>query len=211
MVGLLLKDIYSLNKILKQYSISCIVFIFLSVSMKSSVYFVVMVTLMATMLIFTSLSNDEMSKWDKYALTMPIARKDIVLSKYLLFTILLLSGIIVSSSIGLVMTNLMSFESTKSILITSISFVGISCLLISIMLPVIFKYGVEKGRILLYVVIAIPSFLAAGGVKLIEKYNFTIPTLSQVRPYLYFLPAIILALLYISYKVSLSIYEKREF
>lgn len=211
MTGLLLKDMYSLSKNIKQYGLSCIVFIVLAFYMKSSVYYVYMVILMATMLIFTALTNDEMSKWDKYALTMPIARREIVLSKYALFTMLLLSATLVSSVIGLVMTYFMSFESAKTILITSISGAGISCFLISIMLPLVFKYGVEKGRILLYVVIAIPTFLVAGGSKLLVKLNIAIPTLSQVKPYLYFLPAIILAILFISYKVSLSIYEKREF
>lgn len=211
MTGLLLKDMYSLSKNIKQYGLSCIVFIVLAFYMKSSVYYVYMVILMATMLIFTALTNDEMSKWDKYALTMPIARREIVLSKYALFTMLLLSATLVSSVIGLVMTYFMSFESAKTILITSISGAGISCFLISIMLPLVFKYGVEKGRILLYVVIAIPTFLVAGGSKLLVKLNIAIPTLSQIKPYLYFLPALVLAILFISYKVSLSIYEKREF
>lgn len=211
MVGLLLKDMYSLNKNIKQYGFSCIVFIFLTAYMKSSAYFVCMVILMTVMLILTALSNDEMSRWDKYALTMPITRREIVLSKYALFTMLLLCATLVSSVIGLVMTYFMSFESAKTILITSISGAGVSCILISIILPLILKYGVEKGRILLYVVIAIPSFLVAGGAKFLEKRNIPMPTFSQVKPYLYFLPAIILGVLFISYKVSLSIYEKKEF
>jgi ABC-2 type transport system permease protein len=211
MVGLLLKDMYSLNKNIKQYGISSALFIFIAVSMKSSIYFVFMVILMSTMLIFTALANDEMSKWDKYALTMPVERREIVLSKYALFIVLTFSGMIISSIIGIVMTYFLSFESSKTILTASISGVGISCLLISIMLPLVFKYGVEKGRILLIGVMAVPTFLVAGGAKFLDKFNIPIPTFSQVKPYLYFAPVIILALLFISYKVSLSIYEKKEF
>lgn len=211
MAGLILKDMYSLNKNIKQYGISSALFIFIAVSMNSSIYFVYMVMLMATMLIFTALTNDEMSKWDKYALTMPVARGEIVLSKYVLFIILILSGMIFSSIVGIVMTSLLSFESIKTILTASISGGGVSCLLFSIMLPIVFKFGVEKGRILLIAVMAIPAFLLAGGAKLIEKFNIQMPTFGQVKPYLYFTPAIILLLLFISYKVSLSIYEKKEF
>lgn len=211
MVGLLLKDMYSLNKNIKQYGISSALFIILAINMKSSIYFVYMVILMSTMLIFTALANDEMAKWDKYALTMPVARGEIVLSKYALFIVLTLIGMTFASIVGIVMTSFLSYESIKTILTASISGAGISCLFISLMLPIVFKYGVEKGRILFIAVMAVPAFLVVGGSKLIEKFNIPIPTFSQVRPYLYFAPAIVLALLFISYKVSLSIYEKKEF
>ena len=43
-----------------------------------------MICVFGAMLPVTALAYDERAKWDKYALTMPVTRRQMVLSKYLL-------------------------------------------------------------------------------------------------------------------------------
>ena len=54
-----------------------------------------MITLMLSMQVITTMSYDEYAKWDKYALTMNINRKDIVLSKYVFFIMSIIIGMVV--------------------------------------------------------------------------------------------------------------------
>ena len=51
---------------------------------------------MMVMLVITSLAYDERSRWDRYALTMPVSRKEMVLSKYLLGLILLTFALLIN-------------------------------------------------------------------------------------------------------------------
>lgn len=84
MKGLILKDIYNLKK---QYKVLLLLFVFytgFSLFTGDAGFLTGVLSLMMVMLTITTLAYDERSKWEKYALTMPVSRTDLVLSKYLL-------------------------------------------------------------------------------------------------------------------------------
>jgi hypothetical protein len=210
MYGLLLKDIYNLRKYVKQISISVVVFGLFAINLKNPAYLIGMITMMTSMMVITSMSYDEYAKWDKYALTMPILKKDIVLSKYLLLILSTLAGTVSSTILALIMTAFMKLQSLIEILLTSGIVALIMLLLFSLLIPVLYKYGVEKARIIMFAIIGIPILAATLFVKLMVKLNVPKPSMEQIEMLGYAFPVIVLIILFLSYNISVKIFNKKE-
>ena len=87
---------------------------------------------------------------------------------------------------------------------------GIS-LVLSIMYPIIYKFGIENARIAILVLIFGTVFLGGFALKFIDLSN--IPSLPKFLDnyLLLILSFLSILILYISYKISLKIYCKKEF
>ncbi|MEG1783233.1 MAG: ABC-2 transporter permease, partial [Oscillospiraceae bacterium] len=96
MKGLILKDLYVLSKTFKVYGVLLLFYGVFGLTTGQPNFMMGMVCVLLAMLPITSLAYDERAKWDKYALTMPINKNDIVLSKYALGLLLSLIGAVIS-------------------------------------------------------------------------------------------------------------------
>ena len=188
MSGLLVKEYYTLRRFLKQYILLFIFFGVLSVYLDSAIYFQAMVTMSMCMLVFTGMSYDAVAGWDKFVMTMPVSRKDVVLSKYTSCVIYAVGAIVVS---------------------TIFSFI-INRIIYSILLPMIFKLGVEKTRILMIAVIMIPVFLILGAADYLPE---TVLNFIEQHAAIFGAAGVIMSVLiyFISYFISVSIFNKKEF
>ncbi|MGL5347029.1 MAG: ABC-2 transporter permease [Peptostreptococcaceae bacterium] len=154
MLGLILKDLLNLRKELKVYVLFISIYIAITFVSKDVNILMAVVALMCVMMPLTAMAYDEKVNWDKYLLTMPVSRKDIVLSKYFL-------GIGLST-VGLLITSMLSFIDNglfNSVINMPIIFWAISMVMLSIIMPIIIKYGSEKGRFIMVAVMVIPSVL----------------------------------------------------
>lgn len=210
MVGLLLKDIFNLKKYMKQMGIVVLALTFFAFNMKSTPYLIGMMVLMTSMMVATSMAYDEAAKWDKYALTMPLVKKDIVLEKYVLLVLLTLAGGLIAGVIGCVMTLFFHIGKISETLMTCGIIIMIAILIFSFVLPVLFKFGVEKARMIMFVIFGAPTVLVVAFLKLVEKYNIPMPNQTQVKFVLYVSPLIVLLIYLLSYSISVGIYEKKE-
>ena len=216
MKGLIIKDILNLKNYMKQLILVLIFFIAYGIFLKNGTFVGTMITLMLSMQVITTMSYDEYAKWDKYALTMNINRKDIVLSKYVFFImsiiICMVVGVISSTTINQI---LQSDINMNEIIATSIVVPCIFAILFSIVIPVVFKNGVEKGRIVMMIVLFIPAVLVAAIVKISENNNIPMPNGPTLEMIFNFglIGVILLTIIsiFMSYKISLSIYNKKEF
>ena len=100
MKGLLIKDILGLRRYFFSFAVICLAFLILSVLMKTAMFVSSILAVLFLMMPLTVFSYDESAKWDAYGLTLPVSRKQIVLSRYVL-TLLMLA---VGSLIGAVFT-----------------------------------------------------------------------------------------------------------
>ena len=103
MTGLMLKDMYSLRTyFLKQLALMTVLYLAISVGlMKNFSFLSPMLTMSVVMMLISSFSVDEASRWDSYALTLPVTPRAIVGAKYLLFYGALLgTGVIASVLCG---------------------------------------------------------------------------------------------------------------
>lgn len=209
MLGLVKKDLLMIKGNMRQVILFLVVFLILAFQENN---IIVIVPVFVSMMVFiTTFSYDEYNKWDAYAISLPVSRKNIVKAKYvasiILWAIALLVTVVITGIMRLFEQNLNYFEMFGMILGCVFSIV----LLEAIMFPLIFKFGVEKGRIGLFVgVFAIAGLLgfiftgidlenATGFIEIFNKYYYILIPLAAV------------ILLVISYFVSKKIYLKKEF
>lgn len=207
MIGLIKKDLFIIKNNLKIILILFIVF-FITGLQNSTDMSYIPITL-SVVLFLSTFSYDEYNKWDAYAITLPNGRVNIVKSKYIATIILVLITSLISFILNLLtgyINNSINFEETLS-MITGITF---SIILIqSISYPIIFKFGIEKGRLLLFASI----FIIISLISLIPvSINISSNIILFIEKYWIILLLIITSIiLSISYLISKKIYLKKEF
>ena len=202
MKGLLLKDFYTL---LKQMYLYLIFIVLLSLIPEMNLFRIASVY--AAMLPITVIGFDERSKWDHLAIMMPYSKRDLVMSKYVIGYL----GIAVCSVISLIIQAVVvtianqpfTVELALTIVLTSFAALAI----LAINLPFMFWLGVERGRIVFMVLIAVTVFLgmmsAANASKAFE--------LEGVTPAILLLAGALAALLLnvLSATISLRLYSRK--
>ncbi len=202
MKGLLLKDFINLRQQVKTIGLVLLVWSVLAITRNNVTMIGGMVCILSATLPITALAYDEKAKWDKYALTMPVSREDMVLSKYVLSLIL--------SGLGFVLSFVIHWYISNNILDSlalSGAFMGVGILLFSLVLPLMFKFGVEKGRLLMFLVVLLPVI---GGMAL-QSQNLPKPEPSTLETIAYLLPVAVILIFLASLWISIRIYRKKEF
>lgn len=209
MLGLIKKDLLMVKSNLKLVIIIFAVLFIMSLQKEFNMSFIP--PFIVAMLFMSTFSYDEYNKWDAYAVTLPNGRKSVVASKYLATIILIAISIIITIILNIVVglvNNNINYESMLSTMTGC--FFGI-VLIVSIIYPFIFKYGIEKGRIGLFIgsfaIVAVISFLR-------KATNINIPSniVNFFELYWYIIiPILFTGFLYISYRISKKIYLKKEF
>ncbi len=203
MTGLILKDLFNLKRHSKMYLILIAFYIVLGAVNGDFVMFGSMITVLAAMMPITSMAYDEKNNWDRYALTMPVSRMNLVLSRYVLGLIFLI--------VSFAITILFMATLGKTPLIEAVAFgSGIfvtGIIFMDIVLPILFKYGVEKGRIFMMLVL----FAPVGALVVFSKFGFTFPEEPPIKNLIYLLPLITAAVSAASIYASIVIYREKEF
>lgn len=202
MIGLVLKDLINLKKQLKIFIFMLVFYFIFSMTTKNGSMFGTMVTLLFAMQPITALAFDEKANWDKYALAMPVSRAEIVISKYVLGIVLSLFATL----LNFIAQFLLGTEINVDNIITVFVTLSVSIIFFSLLLPVIFKFGVEKGRLLMFIVLMLPTLII-----LIFKDSFSSITQDMIIKAIYGLPLLAIAILILSMLLSISIYKKKEF
>lgn len=209
MLGLIKKDFLIIKGNLKLIIVMMFVFLVMALQGQFDISFVS--PFIVVVLFMSTFSYDEYNKWNSFAITLPNGRKNVVKSKYIASLILILSAIVVTILLNLlvgIINNNLEFDKFISSLMGS----SLAIFLIqAVMYPLIFKFGIEKGRIGLFALtFAIIGII--GLFKKIIKIDISTNIISFVNSYWFvIIPIIIVIVLLISYKVSEKIYLKKEF
>lgn len=194
---------------MKSIALIMIVFGVIFIPQAGGVSFIAVTVFMMSSLVISTISMDDFVKWDKYALTLPLSRKDIVKSKYELLLLLSVTGAAIGLVVSIIYNVIVGEASAEDILMMGIMMVAISIALLGIVMPVIYKFGVEKARILMMVCIFLPIVLILGLVYAAENLGIDLPEVSNLL--LIVMTLIISAAVFLlSYFVSLRIYSKTD-
>ena len=160
----------------------------------------------AAMMPITALAYDERAKWDELAAMMPYTAKAIVGSKYALGLTLMAPVLALSVLFRLIVhsTPIVS-EDTMALLITAC----LSLILMAIDLPFMFRFGVEKGR-LIYILLTC-VFIVAGATyadKLTNTINGIGTAMVTIVPLL--LLAVTAIALFVSCCISVHVYRAKR-
>lgn len=218
MSGFIIKDILVMKNTLRYYLFLMAVYGLLAV-MGVFPYSIIagFIVLVGMMTPISTFAYDEQARWDKYAAATPAGRRGVVKSKYA-FTLLLLA---VASLFTLVILEALWFLGKEDIgsWAEPLMVVGvmncISLLIASVTLPVMFKYGSEKSRVISMVIfvgvfgsVALLAFLAEKGI----NFSAMGAAVASLSPWIIAaaLLLVTVAVTLLSYRLSLRIYTKRE-
>lgn len=222
MKGLILKDLFVLQRQMKFYLLIVAVLVVVSLFNPSMQVFVgVYFVIFGMMLPITAMAYDERAGWDKLALTMPVTRKKLIAGKYLLGVLLLFSAIAVNALLNCIYGAAAGWSTGdfhQFITVVTVATL-LGSVFLAVLLPVMFKVGTEKGRIVLLLMVFIP----VGVIVLLQKTNLVnidedaigafVEQALTWNPALIYLMALIVCavLLLASAAVSCLIAKKKEY
>lgn len=159
MIGLILKDLFTLTRQALMYIVFIAVF-----SLMPGYNMASFAVIMACMMPMTALAYDERSHWDRLAAAMPYTTAQLVLSKYLMGLMLMLCSVALGI-IALPLQRLVNPDvSLPELLSVSLGALGAGMLIQGVLLPVMFRFGTEKARLFMLVLMgAVFAGIAALG------------------------------------------------
>ena len=214
MKSLILKDLYNIGHNMKSLLISFVIMAVAFIPTSNLVGLIVMCAVVCSMWISTTFAFDDYSKWTRYAMIMPVSRKELVIGKFIVLAIFCaggnLFGLVVSSIAALAMGNITSgLTGMAELLLGSTAALAISLIIGGMSIPLMFKFGSEKARMLLVVSMLIPVAIGFGTYRLFGLY---FGELSEQLVIILICCSPVFALLwcYVMYQISYRIFSKKE-
>ena len=210
MKGFIIKDLLVLKKRAKSLLI-LLGFFAICEFMGSSDLFFIMPFLIITLMLST-FSYDEYNKWHIYSITIPNGRKESIKARYLLTIVMAVGVTLLGAMLLLTLTVIKNGEiNYQSLIINLIALSFSSLLILIIMYPFIYKYGIENARIkflICVVVITLVIVLLMPFISLSSLINI----LDSYQIYFAVGSCLLMGLLtFISYKISLKINNNKEY
>ena len=174
------------------------------------------------MISLSTFSYDEISKANRYVLTLPTSRKELVKEKY----ILAIGGTILGGILGIILTiivvNIMNYLRPeniinldyKSLIIATMGGIFAISFLQAVQIPSMYKWGAEKGRIQMFILVLIIVAILGGIYFLINKTNINVDMeiinnfINKFGIWILIISTIIMY--FISYKIAYKIYKNKE-
>ena len=202
MKGLMKKDFLMLWRASRAFLLICVLFIAMSAISQDNIIFLFMPIMISGLLPSTLLSYDERCKWQEFSGALPVSRAQLVSAKYLLglgcMTLILLVTLIV---------HLIVRRFPPQTLLSMLGAIyGLSLFISAVSLPMMFKFGVEKGRLWYYatlVLMGVASGASAGvGTDLFSE---------GLPSFLWLIPVLGVVMFALSWLLAIRFYQKREF
>ena len=220
--GLLKKDLYNLSSY-KTTLIIIILFCAIAIIGTDAINIApTVICAIVGMISLSTFSYDEISKSNKYILTLPTNRKEIVKEKYILAIGATILGGLLGILLTIIVVNIMNYLRPENIInidyetLITTAIGGISCisLLQSIQIPSIFKWGAEKGRIQMFISLFIIIAVIGGIYFLITKSNINV-NIEMLGDFInkfgiIILIALMIVMYFVSYKIAYKIYKNKE-
>lgn len=212
MKGLILKDIYNMASQAKAFALVLVIFaVCFAGSAEGTI--IIMCTVYATVMVISNMSQDETSQWETFALTMPVTRRDLVLAKYIISIFYALLGIAAGTLLTFVIRLLglgQNQATCGELLMMTVVGLVVAAIFIAVLLPVNFRFGVQKGRLVLF---GVAAFIGGCGVLLTGKEEMLDGFFSRFDDLAagLFFGSLTLLILLVSFTASVRIMEKKEF
>lgn len=210
MLGLIKKDLLMIKGNIKTLAIIFVVFTIMAINGNGNFAFIP--AFMSVMIVMSTFSYDEYNKTDGFITSLPNGKKNAVKSKYISTLIIISVSIILTVIMTMIIGISQNSLDFKEILYTTLGCFAAMLILQSVLYPVIYKYGIEKSRIGVFVGVFGISSIAA----LLMKSELKIPISPTIitllnHYWMIILPIVGVIVLLISYKISEHLYLKKEF
>ncbi|MCI8393544.1 MAG: ABC-2 transporter permease [Clostridia bacterium] len=173
----------------------------------------IMITLGFGMFSIASFNYDEAAKADRYIKSLPISSKEIVLSKYILTICATILGGILGILLAFIISSIFAKEYDIEIIVQALGGILGMSIVEAIQIPCIYRFGAEKARMQIFLVMVIlfviGALLVGGLIYWVQRLDIETMKIEALMPLIF---AGFTALVYkVSYNISYKIYEKKEF
>lgn len=207
MKGLLLKDLYMAAKYCRAFLVIVAIFLAISFFGEDNIFFIIYPTMIAGIIPMTLISYDERDKWMLYSGTLPYSKAQLVSVKYLIGLIFGGSTLLVSMAAAAVRMQLNGYFSLSELFATGAALLVLGLIGPTLLLPFVFKFGAEKGRIAFYLMMGIICAIAA----ILAGLGFQTILLMNQPGVLGLICGGAILLYILSWRLSILFYRKREF
>ncbi len=210
MIGFIKKDLAMIKSNFKTLGLLLILYVVMGFFGEMDVSF--FLPFISVMIMISTFTYDSYNKWDAYLVSFPDGRRNSVKAKYVATLLMIL----VVSLVTLLLSFIIAYANTKTInyeqiLSTMLGTLFGTLLVLSVMYPVIYKFGVEKARIWIFLIV----FGVVLAVSLLAAYidfSFVGGVLSFINNYIVLVLILFsIVMVYASYRISLRIELKKEF
>lgn len=203
MKGLLLKDVLAVRQQAVFFLLCIALWLFIGFMTPSIPYFPIATAMFIVIIPINMLGYDEKAKWDKYALSMPVSRAAVAMSKYVMTYLIAAVCFLLSVTAHFVMTG----DIGQSLLVSGGSaLVGIG--IASLMLFLMYKFGSERGRFFFIGFALIPVGIS---VFIGQLGSFDMNEALFVPGLLIVLVAVLVLLIVIPPLLAVRLYQKKDF
>lgn len=214
MTGLLKKELLLLQSYIKNLILIVIMFTGITFFNEGYSFLASALPCMFSILCLSLISYDDYYHWDAYSLTLPVDPRDCVRSKFIITGVLLafgtILGIVLSFAVTLAKQAPIAYE---EIFYTAYAGITIGLFMMSLMYPIAYRFGTEKGRFVMFGVFASIFVIVILLGKAAMFLNLPVKSmLGLFAGWGKFLPApIILIISFVSYRFSCRIFLNKEY
>lgn len=210
MLGFIKKDLLLVKANFKTLFI--VIFAFILMTIMGTFDLIFILPVIGVMVFAGTFNYDDYNGFNAYAVALPNGRKNMVRGKYASSIILLLGLIILSLLISILKSVFNSEEIViNNLLLQVMGSIFSIVIIISLMYPLIWKFGSTNGRVWLFALV----FLMILGFGFISNYISSSAFLkigNVIDRYFYIVvPVLSVIMLLVSYVLSVKIYNKKEF
>lgn len=147
MKGLLYKDMLAVVKHYRTYFLLCVIFMVTSWFDPENLFYTLYPCILIGSILVSLIALDESSKWNMTCAFLPFTQEQLVGAKYLLGLIMALSIFLISVGGQVVRMLIQDALVVEDVLVLAMLVISTGLVMPGIMLPFIYKFGVEKGRL----------------------------------------------------------------
>lgn len=213
MKPLVLKDLYTVFHNSKAFLVMIVAMgFFLSFTSEvSGGFYTIFCCIMCAMLVVTTFSFDNLCNWEPYAMILPITRRDVVKGKFALLLLVSAAGALVGFVLSVLTSavlpgHTLDLKEQAFYLLPGFS---IALFMGSLSIPLIFKFGAEKARLLLMASFALPAVALVLILRALEKAGVSL-TDQMVIGFFSLSPVLVLVFAFLMYLISCRIFEAKE-
>lgn len=210
MSGLLLKDLLVLRKGAKSYLLFLALYAALSLYWSNGLFSTLLVVIVM-MLPMNCFAWDNYTKWDTYAGALPVSARTVVASRYLLVLLVSAAALLLMAALSAVSFLITGHMDWETFLFSCTSSLAGALLVNAVTLPLMYKYGPERARILMMVCLIV----VFAGVYLLDSWaeHHGLPMLPSAAGQALSAALTLLiplAALAVSFLLSCRIYQRKE-
>ena len=207
MLGLMIKDVYQLKSYTRAFLVVVLFCIIMSVSGQDAVFMTYYPGVLMGMMPITLFAYDEKAKFFSLLSSLPVKKRTYVTAKYLMgFLLILLACVATGGMQAFKMVQAGTFVLSEFLMVMSLA-LAVALVAPSIVLPLIFLLGTEKGRFVNILVVAIAISLINVFLDMGDNFQMVL----DAEAIILVIIAVSVLVYILSWAITAFIFEKKEY